>query len=175
MTPTDPILSPERFDAALDNVLCESCDLAYHMTAARKLSAHDAALRARVGALEAERDDLQARYWKLEEAVIAAEEREASAYTRGRESVLAKVRGCAGGWLRIGHGVDTCWFCDAEATAAWEQGVPIHKCEHRPDCLWAEARADPPTRVPPGATLASEEVNPEDDDQARGDVDQRRP
>jgi hypothetical protein len=154
MTPTDPILSPEQVCPTPEDCCREltrvwqALDL--RISNGQSASENVAALRARVAALEAEKTQIE-RNWR--EAIVLfrkTEEKfvqlEASAYTRGRESVLAKVRVCFGGWLATGHGVDTCWFCDAEATAAWEHGVPIHKCEHRPDCLWAEAEANPPTR-----------------------------
>jgi hypothetical protein len=117
MTPTDPILSLTEV-----KFLRGAAGLAGKSDVKALCDSHEQ-LRARVAALEAEREQ---------------------AYTRGRERGIAEA-------AAISDHLDTYVASQIRALA------------------------DPPTRVPPGATLASEEVNPEDNDEARGDVDQRRP
>jgi peptidoglycan hydrolase CwlO-like protein len=120
MTPTDPILSPEQVQVIGGEI--DTLWMLNGQSADKLLNSHEQ-LRARVAALEAERDNAQNDYDKLlkssqgaaMDAAVEAKAREASAYTRGRESVLAIARECV------------------YASEVFE-------------------RADPPTRVPPGAT-----------------------
>jgi hypothetical protein len=129
MTPTDPILSPEQIKRLRDGYIA-----GYHYV----LDSHEA-LRARVAALEAEREQLAKT--DLAALINSVPAREASAYARGRESGKRDAIAVWDYWRQrltlcergFTHGDGLAFLAAMEAQFAWPT-------------------ADPPTRVPPGAT-----------------------